>query len=100
MAAAIADLNKLEAQRIEQIKQEAAVQRQQFAEDLRVRLLRAQGQDGEADRLALQLQQQREYDAAVKAGADAQTLALLKQVQALEAVKKATDSFTTSLLNV
>jgi hypothetical protein len=61
--------------------------------------LRAQGKDDEADKLAQEIRHKREYDEAVKAGLDEVTLARLKEVQAMEAVKKLIDDITTSVRN-
>jgi hypothetical protein len=96
---ALREINELEAQRIAQLKEERAVQNQQFKEDLQVRFLRASGHDKEADALAKRQADQREYDQAVKDGADAATLAFLKTVQAAEEVKQKMDSLTTSAKN-
>ncbi len=97
--AKLAEYKILEDQQIALLKQNIELAKRQFAEDLQVRVLRAQGHDKEADTLALQLQQQREYDAAVKAGADAATLALLIQVQAAEKVKDALGGLQTAVQN-
>lgn len=51
---------------IERIKEEQAVKKQEAREDLNVRLLRAQGNDVAADAEAFRLQQQREWNQAVK----------------------------------
>jgi hypothetical protein len=96
---AIDNINADEAAYIELLKKEDAIKKQQFKEDLQVRLLRAHGQDSEANALAKRLADQREYDAAVKAGADAATLALLKTVQTAEELKAASDALSTSLRN-
>jgi len=64
------------------------VQKQQEEkEDYQVRLLHAQGRDAEADALAFAESQQREYNQAVKDGADAATLAALAETQEGEAIK-------------
>lgn len=99
LAAQLSQLTADEAAYIERLKQEQAIKNKQFSEDLQVRLLRAQGQDVAANALALKLQQQREYDAAVKAGADAATLAFLQTVQAAETLKKVSDDLNTSVRN-
>jgi hypothetical protein len=96
----LAQLNQLEAQRIAQLQQEDALQRKNFAQDLQVRLLEAQGKQLEANALRLKLDQEREYNEAVKNNTDAITLALLKQVQAQEAIRAATLETTSALLNV
>lgn len=58
-------------------------------DDLAVRQLQAEGRTAEADAMRRALDQQREYDAAVKAGLDAATLAALKLVQAAESAAAA-----------
>lgn len=68
--------------------------------NLKVRLLRTQGNTVAADALALQLQQQQEYADAVKAGYDASTLALLTQVQAQEKLTAATNGANAAALNM
>ena len=70
---------------IEKAEALRAAEEARFGEDLGVRALRAQGQDKEAERLELQLRQQREYEAALEAGYDKVTLSQLKYVQGLEA---------------
>jgi hypothetical protein len=99
-AIALAQIAQLEALRIQQLKDEAALIRARFAEDLRVRLLAAQGRTREADALRLQLAQQREYQEALKNGADPATLALLEQVQAQEKLAAATNRATGAALNM
>ncbi len=73
----------------------AAVQ-QRAQEDYKVRQLQAEGHSNEAAALRLQLDQQREYQDAVKAGLDAATLAALALAQAAEgaaaAAKQAQDA--------
>jgi len=61
-------------------------------QDLEVRRLRAVGFGDEADALAFALQQQREYEDAVRAGADAATLARLAEVQRVEAIRWAAET--------
>jgi hypothetical protein len=61
-ATSLADVNRLEQERIAQLKEEAEAQRRYFTEDLRVRELRAKGQTKEADALEFQNKQQRELD--------------------------------------
>lgn len=85
----LAELNRLEAQRIEQIKAEAAEAQRRAQVDLRVRELRAQGFGLEADALAFAEAQQREYADAVKAGADATTLARIEATLLAEAQQRA-----------
>jgi hypothetical protein len=99
-------MNALEDERIRQLREEYALQQKQYAEDLQVRLLTAQGHDKEARALALELAQQRERQALIKSfgesidPTEAATLALLEQVQAQEKLKAATDAASTSALNM
>jgi hypothetical protein len=69
---------------------------QQAKEDYTVRQLQAEGHIAEAEALRRQLDQQREYQAAVKAGLDEATLAALALAQAAEsaaaAAKQAQDA--------
>jgi hypothetical protein len=94
-----AEAQALEAQQEQQLRQADAQRRKEASEDLKVRLLRAQGQDAAADALALANSQQREYNQAVKDGADAAYLAMLTQVQAAEKTKAAMDSLQDSIRN-
>jgi hypothetical protein len=82
------------------IREAADLQKKQFAEDLQVRLLSAQGHTAEADALRLQLAQQREMQDAIKNGADPATLALLAQVQAQEKLAAATNQASSAALNM
>jgi hypothetical protein len=82
-------LNDLEAQKIAQLQQEAALQRQQLAEDLRVEILRNNGDADAADALALQLQRERQLADLRKQGIDE---ALLAQLAASQAAKDAADA--------
>ncbi len=82
---ALAEINKLEAQRIDQLKAEAAEVQRRAQVDLKVRELRAKGLDEEAVKLTLAEAQTREYAQAVKDGADAATLAQLSATQLAEA---------------
>ena len=84
----------------DQIKAAAEQAKRYAGEDLGVRLLTAQGHDKEAAALRLQLDQQREYAAAAKAGMDADYLGKLQYIQGLEAVKAAQDAVTQSALNM
>jgi hypothetical protein len=96
-------INADELKYIENLKEESRIKAQQFKEDLQVRLLRAQGQNKEADALALRLQQQRELaelDKQIALGlAEEATRALLLQVQAAELLKKSVDALSTSVRN-
>jgi hypothetical protein len=76
---------------IAQARELAEAEAQRFREDLDVRFLRAQGLEDEADALRRQIQQQREYEDAVKRGYDTATLAFLKEVQAAEAAEAAAE---------
>jgi len=96
LATLLSQLQQLDA---EYKKQTAAAQLDE-QQSLQVRLLRAQGNTQAADALALQIQQQKEYTAAVQAGYDASTLALLKQVQAQEALTAATNGANAAALNM
>lgn len=92
----------LEAQNEQKIRQQFQADTQAQREDYEVRRLRALGQTKQADDLAFAQQQQREYAAAVKAGADATTLAALAQTQAAEKTAyatKATNDLTEALTN-
>jgi hypothetical protein len=82
-------LNDLEAQKIAQLQQEAALKRQQLAEDLRVEILRNNGDADAADALALQLQRERQLADLRKQGIDE---ALLAQLAASQAAKDAADA--------
>lgn len=99
-AAAIAQLNALEAKRIQQLKDEAALTAKTTTESLQARLLAAQGQTAAAAALNLQVQQEKEYAALAATTNDAATLALLKQVQAAEKLKAAADGVASSFLNI
>lgn len=81
-----AQLIEAEARRLELLRRE-----QMLREDLGVRLLRATARGTEAEAMAFALTQQREYLDAVLAGADATTLALLKEVQLAEARRRQAD---------
>jgi hypothetical protein len=82
-------LNDLEAQKIAQLQQEAALQRQQLAEDLRVEILRNNGNADAADALTLQLARERQLADLRKQGIDE---ALLAQLAASQAAKDAADA--------
>jgi len=85
----LAELNVLEAKRIEQLREEAAEQQRRTQADLKVRELRANGSVAEANALAFAEAQAREYADAVKAGADAATLAAIQATQLAEANQRA-----------
>ena len=77
-------INKLEAERVASLKAESAAMVQALADDVKVRLLRAQGRTEEADALDLALKQERELTKARRDGADAITLAALAEAQRIE----------------
>jgi gas vesicle protein len=81
---ALKEINELEVQRIQQLKEEYEIQQRRLQEDYGVRLLRAQGNTQQAEDLAFLLQQQREYDDLRKQGADDATQAALLQAQSAE----------------
>lgn len=86
------EINALEAVRVQQLKDEAAIERLLFAESLAVRNLRAAGMDAEADALAQQIADQKELNAlAAQYGKNSieymQTLA----TQSAEAAKRERD---------
>jgi hypothetical protein len=89
--AAMGEINEIERQRIDQLRAEAALVQARIREDLEVRRLRAIGRDEEADALAFAIAQQREYEDAVRDGADAATLAALAATLAAEAQRRAAD---------
>lgn len=66
----LAELNRLEDERIRQLKEEAASMQQRQVEDYKVRELRAQGRTKEADDLAFSEQQQREREDLVRSFGD------------------------------
>ena len=86
---------ELENQQFEQERQHAAeiaaLETKERTESLQVRMLRAQGLDGEADALALQMEQERELLEARQAGYTEEELALLAQVQAAEKLQAAAE---------
>lgn len=95
----LAESNRLEQQEAARIRAEFARKQREATEDLQVRALRARGLEREADALALALEQQREYEAAVREGFTAAQLEQLRYVQALEKVKAATQGVSNALLN-
>jgi hypothetical protein len=82
--AALAEMNANEDKLVAQLREAIALQKQQSADDLRVRTLRNEGQGHEADILAKQLADQREYAQAVKDKMDDAYLSQLKYNQGLE----------------
>lgn len=94
-----AEAEALQREEARQIREQFEQQRQYAREDLQVRMLRAQGNSAEADALAFANQQQREYTAAVQAGADAAYLAMLTQVHAAEAVARAIGTLQDAVRN-
>lgn len=99
----LAEMNRLEDERIQQLKQEAAVLVQRQQEDYKVRELRARGQTKQADDLAFQEQQQRERQDLITSFGDsidaqeAATLAALDAAQAAERQAYATGQNTSAL---
>jgi hypothetical protein len=93
------EVDALENQRIANLVAEAAALKLNAADDLRVRTLRNEGHDHEADILAKQLADQREYAQAVKDRMDDAYLSQLRYNQGLEeqavATGKATDAIKT-----
>lgn len=85
-AAQLKALNALEVIRLQLLREETLQMNITMGEDLRVRLLRAQGRDEEADALQQALAHQREYAEAMQNGADIVNLFRLREVQRLEAV--------------
>lgn len=84
--AEVEDLNRLLALTIEQLKAEEAERRLAITQDLEVRALYAAGLTEQAEAYELVYKQQREYNQAVKDGYDAQQLAILAEVQRVEAI--------------
>jgi hypothetical protein len=87
----LAELNRLEDERIRQLKEEAATMQQRQIEDYKVRELRANGQTKAADALAFQEAQQREREDLVRSFGDvidAQEQAILAQLDATLAAEK------------
>ena len=80
---ALRELNAAKQEAIRKAEEAQTVRRAQ--EDLGVRQLAAEGLTAEAEARRFQLDQQREYDDAVKAGRDAAFLAQLSQTQLAEA---------------
>lgn len=95
-----AEAEALEAKQETDIRAQYADQVKAQKEDYQVRYLRASGQTKAADDMEFALQQQREYAAAVKAGADAQTLAALQQAQAAEKAAHAIGTLNSEMTNV
>ncbi len=87
----LAELDALEQAEADRLRREFADRRREAAEDLELRALIAQGRNEEADAFALALEQQREYEQAVRDGADATYLARLREVHGMEAVQRAAD---------
>lgn len=78
-------LNKLEAERLQQIRDEYALEQTHLQEDYHVRLLRAESFTTEADAEELAERQQREMTQAIADGANEATQATLATTQAAEA---------------
>jgi hypothetical protein len=91
----VAEINRLEAVRIAQLEKEAAALAKQTStdasyarQDVAVRGLRALGLDAEAEAMAFALEQHREWEKAVLAGASALDLAALAETQRQEAIRR------------
>lgn len=87
----LAELNKLEAERLRIILDEYNVGQKRAQEDLRIREMIAKGLDAQGAAAAFAAQQERELEDARKAGANAATLAQIATTQAAEAEKFAAD---------
>lgn len=88
----LAELNRLEDERIRQLKEEAATMQQRQIEDYRVRQLRAEGKTKEADDLAFREQQERERQDLVTSFGDvidAKEAEILASYDAAAAAEKA-----------
>jgi hypothetical protein len=83
--AQLEELSRAYATNTDRAEELARAEEERFKEELDVRFLRAQGLDQQADALALQNQQQREYQRAAEQGWDKATLGFLAEVQAAEA---------------
>jgi len=79
-----AEADVLRGKEEERIRRDYERTQRERREDLDVRGLRAMGKGSEADKLALEIQQQREREEAKAAGADEAYIARLKEIQALE----------------
>lgn len=102
--AQVAEVNRLEALRTQQLKDQAAEQELFDQQDLTARALAATGHQDEADALSLLTKQQREYAAAQTAGKNATDLATLAITQQMETtaaaitkVKGVIDGFTNTI---
>jgi hypothetical protein len=85
-------LNDLEAQKIAQLQQEAALKKAQQAEDLRVEILRNNGDADAADAMALQLTRERQLAELRKEGVDEALLAELAASQAVADARAKADA--------
>jgi hypothetical protein len=94
------EMSRLEAARIQQIRDEAAAIKQAKVDSIQARLLEVNGDTAGAAALRLRIQQEEEYRQAVKDGLDEATLATLRYVQAKEAEKAAADAFVSTALNI
>ncbi len=88
---ALAELNELEAKRVQVIKDEYAAQQASIQQSQDIRQAIALGRVAQADALDFAKQQQEAYNALVKQGADAATLAKEAETQLLEARKRTAD---------
>jgi len=87
-AIAIAEINRLEAERIAIIKAEFDAGQKKLQQDYQIRELIAQGRTEEAENLAFVAAQQEEYNTKLKEGATAATLASLSSAQLAEAMRR------------
>ncbi|MDB4913106.1 MAG: hypothetical protein JWM95_750 [Gemmatimonadetes bacterium] len=85
----LAEMNRLEDERIQQLVHEAAVAHQRLLEDTQVQILRNNGQADAADALARQIDQERRFADLRKSGLDEGTIAALALS---EAAKLAADN--------
>jgi hypothetical protein len=89
--AILASLISSHAKLMERLAAEDALLKEQEQAALEVRMLRAQGFDEEADALAFATAQRKEYTEALRAGATAEELAYIEEVQAAERTRRAAD---------
>lgn len=96
--AVLAELNGLEAQRIQQLKDEAALTLKQLNEDVQAQIVRNNGDAAAADAMEKALEQERRFIELRKAGIDDATLEQLRQSEAKRdadaAAKEAADALT------
>lgn len=85
---------------VEGLRRTLQAQESQLEEDLRVRSLRAQGLDDQADAMALAIQQERELAEAREIGYSDATIELMEQVHAQERLALATREANDALMAV